>query len=330
MHFLSSSFLLLFLSLVGSSFAHIYLSSLHFDGKNLNEGECVRLTGSNSPISSVTSADMTCGFKPKADQPASTKCPVAAGSKMGMQWYHSGPQNPTDIVDASHRGPCIVYMAKNNEDGNPKWFKIYENGYDTATKKFCVDTLITNLGLLEFTIPVDIEPGNYLVRGELIALHEAQKVGGAQPYVGCGEVTVTGKGKAKPATVVFPGAYKPEEPGIVFDIYNTITSYPVPGPALYKAGQATGGDIKSGGSGGSNGKSSGGMSAGGTAALVIFFLGLALVIAGGAFYYHKNGEVFGKTLPIQIHSVLYSGSSSSAPAGRAAGNYVAYVDQEKQ
>jgi cellulase len=44
---------------------------------------------------------------------------------------------------------------------------------------------------------------------------------------------VTGSGTAKPAGVKFPGAYKPRDPGIYFDIYRNITPYPIPGPTLY-------------------------------------------------------------------------------------------------
>lgn len=46
-------------------------------------------------------------------------------------------------------------------------------------------------GLMEVTIPGDIEAGDYLIRGEAIALHEAYRVGGAQPYVGCAELTLS-------------------------------------------------------------------------------------------------------------------------------------------
>ena len=44
--------------------------------------------------------------------------------------------------------------------------------------------MINNGGKLEFTIPTDIAPGNYLLRGEIIALHSAYNLDGAQPYVG--------------------------------------------------------------------------------------------------------------------------------------------------
>lgn len=45
-----------------------------------------------------------------------------------MQWYHEQPSPTDDIVDPSHRGPCTVYMAKDNNDGKPMWFKVKRQG----------------------------------------------------------------------------------------------------------------------------------------------------------------------------------------------------------
>jgi len=63
---------------------------------------------------------------------------------------------------------------------------------------------------------------------------------GAQPYVGCVEMTVGGSGTVNPGNLVqFPGAYTPTDPGILFDIYTEkIKSYPIPGPPVYVSGSA--------------------------------------------------------------------------------------------
>lgn len=50
----------------------------------------------------------------------------------------------------------------------------------------------------------------------------------------CFQVTLNGTGKATPAGVTFPGAYKASDPGIMINIYNAITNYVIPGPAVYK------------------------------------------------------------------------------------------------
>lgn len=58
------------------------------------------------------------------------------------------------------------------------WFKIYEDGY--ANGKWGVDKLIANKGKVTVKIPDCIAPGDYLLRGELIALHSASQSGGVQ------------------------------------------------------------------------------------------------------------------------------------------------------
>jgi len=60
-----------------------------------------------------------------------------------------------------------------------------------------------------FTIPKDIENGQYLLRAEHIAVHGAGTVGGAQFYVGCAQIAVTGATGKKPSPVgKFPGICK--------------------------------------------------------------------------------------------------------------------------
>lgn len=61
------------------------------------------------------------------------------------------------------------------------WFKIAQDGYDGS--KWGVDRLIANQGVQTVTIPACIAPGQYLLRGELIALHGANNAKGAQFYV---------------------------------------------------------------------------------------------------------------------------------------------------
>ncbi|TVY82687.1 putative endo-beta-1,4-glucanase D [Lachnellula suecica] len=50
----------------------------------------------------------------------------------------------------------------------------------------------------------------------------------------CAQINITGGTGAKsPATVSFPGAYKATDPGILINIYNTLTGYTIPGPAVF-------------------------------------------------------------------------------------------------
>lgn len=78
---------------------------------------------------------------------------------------------------------------------------------------------------MSFTIPAATPPGDYLFRVEHIGLHVAQSEGGAQFYISCGQLTVTGSGSGSPSPLVaFPGAYSASDPGILIDIYYPIVS----------------------------------------------------------------------------------------------------------
>jgi hypothetical protein len=85
------------------------------------------------------------------------------------------------------------------------------------------------------TIPSCIAPGDYLLRVEHIGLHVAQSVGGAQFYLSCAQITVTGGGSKTPSNLVaFPGAYKATDPGILIGIYYPVpTNYTNPGPPVF-------------------------------------------------------------------------------------------------
>ncbi|KAF8755073.1 Glycoside Hydrolase Family 61 [Rhizoctonia solani] len=111
------------------------------------------------------------------------------------------------------------------------WFKVAETGL-VSKDYWGTDVMNANCGKVEFTIPADLPAGNYLIRAEVIALHVAGSVGGAQLYMSCYQINVTGGGAASPATVKFPGAYSPTDPGILFNIYGSYNSYTIPGPAV--------------------------------------------------------------------------------------------------
>lgn len=88
--------------------------------------------------------------------------------------------------------------------------------------------------VVEFTVPQSIPSGDYLVRVESIALHQAQAVGGAQIYLSCAQVTVTGGGSGTPGPLVsIPGAYSANDPGLLWSYYPVPTSYTAPGPAVW-------------------------------------------------------------------------------------------------
>jgi len=119
-----------------------------------------------------------------------------------------------------------------NGDG-AVWFKVYQE-----QPTFGSQLTWPSNGKSTFDVPIPscIKAGSYLVRIEHIALHVAQSSGGAQFYLSCAQVTVSGGGSTEPsAKVAFPGAYKASDPGILINInYPVPTSYQNPGPAVFK------------------------------------------------------------------------------------------------
>jgi hypothetical protein len=51
-----------------------------------------------------------------------------------------------------------------------------------------------------------------------LALHAASSYPGAQFYMECAQINVTGGGSASPATVSFPGAYSGTDPGVKINV----------------------------------------------------------------------------------------------------------------
>lgn len=120
----------------------------------------------------------------------------------------------------------------------PGWFKIWEDGYNTETNTWCVDTLIKNKGLLTVDLPTGLPSGYYLVRPEVLALHSAH-AGDPQFYTSCAQVFIENgpEGPLKiPSenSVSIPGYIKADDPGVTFNIYKKpIPEYPIPGPEVY-------------------------------------------------------------------------------------------------
>jgi lytic cellulose monooxygenase (C1-hydroxylating) len=80
-----------------------------------------------------------------------------------------------------------------------------------------------NKGIFSIKIPkTNVPSGNYILRTELLALHQGNWAGGAQFYISCLDIKVTGGSGKFPTDkgVEFPGAYTPDTPGILFDVYS--------------------------------------------------------------------------------------------------------------
>ncbi|KAJ4300930.1 hypothetical protein N0V90_003019 [Kalmusia sp. IMI 367209] len=138
-------------------------------------------------------------------------------------------------------------------DGSSSWFKIFQDtwGKLSSTSSGSDDywgtkDLNTNCGKMDVKIPAGLAAGDYLLRAEAIALHSASGLNGAQFYITCFQLTVTGSGSTNPAGVSLPGAYKATDPGIQINIYQQLSTYIAPGPSVIAGGTvATAGKVGS-------------------------------------------------------------------------------------
>ena len=119
------------------------------------------------------------------------------------------------------------------------WFNIYKDHYDATLGKWCTEKLIPNDGHLSVTIPEDLAGGYYLVRPELLALHQADKTpADPQFYVGCAQIFLNSSGSASPTdTVSIPGYVDMNTPAMTFNIWDVPMKLPFPdfGPKTYSS-----------------------------------------------------------------------------------------------
>ncbi|KAK2675916.1 hypothetical protein RAB80_008101 [Fusarium oxysporum f. sp. vasinfectum] len=216
--------------------AHAQVYGLWVNGKDQGDGRNVyiRSPASNSPVKDLTSPDLVCNVNGAKAAPKFVK--AASGDELTFEWYHDNRGD--DIIDGSHKGPIITYIAPYTEtDGTGAiWTKIAEDGYDGS--EWAVDKLIKAKGKSTFTLPSALKAGKYIVRQEIIAHHESDvayasnPARGAQFYPSCAQVEVTGSGTAVPDEKFdFNKGYTSTDKGIVFNLYGSYTTYDIPGPA---------------------------------------------------------------------------------------------------
>ncbi|KAI0770500.1 glycosyl hydrolase family 61-domain-containing protein [Fomes fomentarius] len=216
-------------------------SAIAVDSVALGHGVAVRVPTSNAPIADLTSNDIVCNanfIQPVSDVVAS----VPAGGLVTAEFHHTsagftGP-DPSDPLDPTNKGPVLAYLAKvpdatQEQVTGLQWFKIFEQGLNPQTHQWGSDLLFINGGFVNITIPSCLEAGQYLLRAESISLSQATQYPGAQFFMSCAQLQVTGGGNASPKTVSFPGAYTPTSPGIVANIF-TAETYTPPGPAVFQ------------------------------------------------------------------------------------------------
>jgi hypothetical protein len=167
---------------------------------------------------------------------------VGAGEKVSAvwsQWTHS-------------QGPILVWLYKCAgafaacDGSGAGWFKIDEAGFHGDGKTVFLDSekpsgwdiakLVGGGKSWESTIPAGLAAGNYLLRHELIALHQANA---PQFYPECAQIVVTGSGTAQPDAsfkAAIPGYAKQSDANIRVAINNhqVPQTYTIPGPPVWK------------------------------------------------------------------------------------------------
>nr|CCA94930.1 putative glycoside hydrolase family 61 [uncultured eukaryote] len=183
---------------------------------------------SYNPIMTVTDPLMRCN----GGTSAALSTNIAAGSNITAVWAQWTHQ----------QGPVMVWMYKcagafTSCDGSGAgWFKIDQMGMTAPPLTGTNWGTAVVFATLKWTsrIPATLAPGNYLIRHELLALHQADT---PQFYAECAQLAVTGSGTATPSgsyLASIPAYASQNDPGIMIDIYSsTATTYTFPGPAVW-------------------------------------------------------------------------------------------------
>jgi hypothetical protein len=233
--------LLLALSAATAVSGHAGMSNFYVNGVDQGDAVCVRMNPDpdtwDNPIENLSGSEMACGFS--GTQGVGRVCAVPDGATMTFEWREAADAPGGGVIDPSHLGPCAVYMKKvDSAISDPAigdgWFKIWDDGYDESTGDWCTLKLINNGGYLSVSLPPGLVGGYYLVRPELLALHEAE-VGDPQYYIGCAQIFLESTGNLVPeATVAIPGEVSISDRSDSFNIYNEPMAlpYPLPGPPV--------------------------------------------------------------------------------------------------
>ncbi|KAG6843485.1 hypothetical protein H0H87_003970 [Tephrocybe sp. NHM501043] len=249
--------LLLPITLATSAFSHGFVANITIDGKIFKgntpqhnpANSIIRLVNTTSSVKGVQNPDLNCG---SGASTASDIGEAMPGSKLTFQW--SVDENGTHW--AHNTGPLMTYVASCNttcdkfDSTQAKWFKIDQQGHkpdgdgnrwvqENMKASLVITPPTVNGDFVNVTIPANLAPGDYLIRHEIIALHNANATNpeGAEFYPSCAQVKVGGTQTGKPTDaelVSFPGGYSLKDPGITCKDINVFSNqtYVFPGPPV--------------------------------------------------------------------------------------------------
>jgi len=222
--------------------AHGYLTSFSVDGTSYagnvpgasTNPSPIRQISTIDPVKGASNTNLMCG---QNAQNAAMVVDANPGSTISFQW------GDVDTNWPHNTGPVMTYMASCGsttcdqfDPTNAKWFKIDEAGKQPNDSSTWIQQDIMNQQPYSTKIPSTLAPGEYLIRNEIIALHLAVTLGGAEFYPTCVQVKVGGSQTAVASSselVSFPGAYSDTDPGIYDpNVYDPSATYVFPGPPV--------------------------------------------------------------------------------------------------
>ncbi|KAH6658798.1 endoglucanase-4 [Verticillium dahliae] len=155
---------------------------------------------------------------------------VNAGQTIEIYW---------NTWPASHKGPIIDYIDPYNGGDHcwqPEVVQVRPEDASSAARRGSPTASFANNFTTTTTSPPQPGAGQLRPAHEIIALHGAGNDNGAQNYPQCLNLKVSGSGTVRPTNgVAGTSLYTRNQPGIIFNLYTSYTSYPYPGPALWTA-----------------------------------------------------------------------------------------------
>jgi len=263
----------------------------------------IRMPPSNSPVTDVTSDDITCNVNGNKVPSGVNTTAANAGDNITVQWDSS-----------SHPGPIQHYLFGPVDDaseaaGVGSWFKIDEFVQDNGTWANAI--MEQNNMTYSFNLPADLASGEYLLRSEMLALHGSQSLGGAQWYIGCAQLKITGTaGDSCTPSIQLPGAYEANATDIYianfYDGFN-ISTYVPPGGAVATCG-----------AGGSNGGSSAiATTAASTTAAAVSSIATSTSVVSGASSIAVSSAASTTSAPTTLITAVVPSASSAAATSSA-------------
>ncbi|CAE6444205.1 unnamed protein product [Rhizoctonia solani] len=222
------------LASAGAAMAHAKVRAVFINGvdQGNGEGSYIRSPPNNNPVKDLSSNDIICNVN---NSPVSKTLEVQKGDQITFEWSHDNRND--DIIDPSHKGPALVYVAPTASNGAGNvWVKLFQEVY--PNNQWAVDKLIANKGHVTITVP-DLAAGDYLFRPELVTLHEADTAynvnpaRGVQLYMECIQFKVTSNGSKLPAGIDLKKSYTYSDKGLVYNLYSQdAKTYVAPGGSV--------------------------------------------------------------------------------------------------